>query len=801
MAKRLTVFQSNWLKEEQFSLWLKPDQLSTKNAMCSACNKTFAIDTMGRSALISHQTGKKHIERISTMSNSNLSSYFQKSITPNKAMQSASATKSEIIDTNNFVSSDNSTALLPCTSNSTSSRLLVPPEPYFNRADEILRAEVIWALFMMENHLPYNSCSDLSKTFFKMWPQNELIKSFSLGATKASYIVCHGIAPYVKELNFNFLRESDYFVACFDESLNKVTQSCQMDLHIRFWNKERGTVESRYFNSAFLGHPTAVNLLTAFKEVTTGVNLKKLVHVSMDGPAVNWRFLDLLERELVVGEDAADHKLLQVGSCGLHTVHNCFRTGIQKTKWPVEKILKAAYYLFKDSPARSFDFKQTNSERLTPKKFCPTRWIENLPVAERVVEMWSDLKSYIDSFNRRPVSKTPTSESFKVLKEAMGDVLILAKLEFFIYIAKVVNPFLVSFQTDAPMLPFLSEALFSVMKNLLKKFIKPDNFLQITQSVLKLVNTTLENDSFVELAKIDIGMVAERIIKEALLAKKVTEMNVNLFREECRTFLKEICIKMMKKSPLQYKLVRNIKFLDPRYCASVANSNAVCKLKEVMNLLVDTKWLSVRKCDEIVNQFELYLDTIIRPNIFEFNDDSRLDSFYYRHLGTSEQYSDLFSIVKQLLIISHGQAQVERGFSTNKQLLIENMKEHSFISQRLVCDFISSQGGALNVEIDKKLLQSVRCSSQRYKHHLEQQSAGMSTKRKLQTEEDHTYKKKRKIDLQTEINTLNLEIESLLDTISSTVDNPKKILVKLSALREASKIKSKELDSLNTNKT
>ncbi|GBO13838.1 hypothetical protein AVEN_181902-1 [Araneus ventricosus] len=47
-----------------------------------------------------------------------------------------------------------------------------------------------------------------------------------------------------------------------------------------------------------------------------------------------------------------------------------------------------------------------------------------------------------------------------------------------------------------------------------------------------------------------------------------------------------------------------------------------------------------------------------------------------------------------VLILSHGQASVERGFSVNRAIEVENLKDESYISQRLVYDYIKFCGGA-----------------------------------------------------------------------------------------------------------
>ena len=61
---------------------------------------------------------------------------------------------------------------------------------------------------------------------------------------------------------------------------------------------------------------------------------------------------------------------------------------------------------------------------------------------------------------------------------------------------------------------------------------------------------------------------------------------------------------------------------------------------------------------------------------FEFGED-RLDAFFYDVLNTQKTYENLWTTVKFLLTLSHGQAAVERGFSVNKEALAPNLKEDS----------------------------------------------------------------------------------------------------------------------------
>lgn len=73
----------------------------------------------------------------------------------------------------------------------------------------------------------------------------------------------------------------------------------------------------------------------------------------MDGPNVNLKLFDTLSGDL---EGEIGSKLLNIGSCGLHVMHNAFKAGSNTTTWDIEHTLNSFYWLFKDSPARRGDY-------------------------------------------------------------------------------------------------------------------------------------------------------------------------------------------------------------------------------------------------------------------------------------------------------------------------------------------------------------------------------------------------------------------------------------------------------------
>ena len=67
-----------------------------------------------------------------------------------------------------------------------------------------------------------------------MLPDSTIAQSLQLVADKTSYITNYGTASYFKGLLIDSPEKSDCFVVSFDESLNDVLQSCEMDSLLRY---------------------------------------------------------------------------------------------------------------------------------------------------------------------------------------------------------------------------------------------------------------------------------------------------------------------------------------------------------------------------------------------------------------------------------------------------------------------------------------------------------------------------------------------------------------------------------------
>ena len=102
----------------------------------------------------------------------------------------------------------------------------------FDRQSTI--AKIIWILKTVLSGHYMRSNDDLRKTFAAVFLQLKSLYNFNLACTKSMYVINHGHSPFFKSMLNDSLQKSNIHVFCFDESLSEVTQTCAMDMYIRY---------------------------------------------------------------------------------------------------------------------------------------------------------------------------------------------------------------------------------------------------------------------------------------------------------------------------------------------------------------------------------------------------------------------------------------------------------------------------------------------------------------------------------------------------------------------------------------
>ena len=75
------------------------------------------------------------------------------------------------------------------------------------------------------------------------------------------------------------------------------------------------------------------------------------------------------------------------------------------------------------------------------------------------------------------------------------------------------------------------------------------------------------------------------------------------------------------------------------------------------------------------------------PHCFAFFDPvkSEVNSVMHETFAGKDMYRKLWNVIRMLLVLSHGRATVERGFSINRQTEEVNLQSECFVAKRIMC--------------------------------------------------------------------------------------------------------------------
>lgn len=389
--------------------------------------------------------------------------------------------------------------------------------------------------------------------------------------------------------------------------------------------------------------------------------------------------------------------------------------------------------------------------------------MENVDPAERALELLPNLAAYCTAAKLKRVT-TPTCVSFTTVCNGLNDPLLKSKLHFFVYVSKIIEPFLKLYQTDRPMLPFLARDLKSLLKDLLE-------IICVSESLKNVAEVSLEGSNLLDPSQINIGHRAQQ---ESLLIK-ISQGQRYQFRKDIQKCVIAIVNKIREKSPLAKIIVQNAFCLSPRTMADASEDRKGKKcgiLKSAFKVVV--KHLSERNvidCDDVdttLRGYSKFLDRLCEGDFSDFKtfsykkEDSRVENLFFKCLSDDGDFAHLWRVIELLLLLSHGQASVERGFSTNKKCTDVNLSKESLRGRRLVTQAVKEAGSATKIVITPSLLTYASAARGKYRAILEEKKE----EEKKEKEQMEREQKKRKANealkpLQDKRHRLLVEAENL----------------------------------------
>lgn len=72
------------------------------------------------------------------------------------------------------------------------------------------------------------------------------------------------------------------------------------------------------------------------------------------------------------------------------------------------------------------------------------------------------------------LSKRPKKKNYKTITDVVKDNLIIGKLNFFSFVASILQPFLTKYQSDNLLVPFMYDGIVDLAKSLMRIIIKTE---------------------------------------------------------------------------------------------------------------------------------------------------------------------------------------------------------------------------------------------------------------------------------------------------------------------------------------
>lgn len=206
---------------------------------------------------------------------------------------------------------------------------------------------------------------------------------------------------------------------------------------------------------------------------------------------------------------------------------------------------------------------------------------------------------------------------------------------------------------------------------------------------------------------------------------------------------------------------------DPRYFIQHQDS-AIEKFELILKKFLEKKWLTATKCDILLQQYRVWLkeegDTDANACQSFDPKKERLDSFMHEKMGSREHLNELWEFTKMVLILSHGQSSIERGFSTNNKSVDDNMVKIILEAFRRVYDGLKQyQMDLADIPISKKMLETCRGARTRYQQHLDEE------KKKKAASQTEIQKQALKDEIKAEKGKKRL-LESSIDVLTKEAD-------------------------------
>ena len=232
----------------------------------------------------------------------------------------------------------------------------------------------------------------------------------------------------------------------------------------------------------------------------------------MDGQNVNKCF----QQKLKIDLKNQEKRLIDVGTCPLHTISNASLEGLKSLLCEVDLNAFAVnlHSFFKFSAKRITDFfeleKETELHAQKMIRHVVTRWISIQIVLVRILEQFKNIETYFlttlpsqKGFNYK--SGVGNSERYKNIKVVLLNKKLQSIMAAVSYFAQDFKIFILPLQAAKPMIPVLHHKFRRLLQGHFSKFLKEDALLKDNKliSIKKIPEINLSDEKKIKVMEVD----------------------------------------------------------------------------------------------------------------------------------------------------------------------------------------------------------------------------------------------------------------------------------------------------------
>lgn len=508
--------------------------------------------------------------------------------------------------------------------------------------DEVTRAELLFATFLVEHNLPIATADHSKQLFRAMFPDSAIAKKFSCARTKATLLI-QNLAVSTTNSIVSTLQKNVFSLATDGSSDTK--ENKLYPIVVTYFDELKGRNSTVLLSLAASSDNTGRGIFNALNDEfeKKGIPWSNCLSFACDNA---YTMIGSVKGVAAFIKNV--HPSVIVARCSCHLLHLAAKRATSKLPFDFEQLIVKIFFYLDKSSKRKKAFCQSqelcNVEPHQILKCISTRWLSLKLSIDRILEQWEPLVNFF-SHQLEKENSSQVQEIYNYIENPMIKLYCL----FLSSVLPVFTSVNESLQQETPQIHKLKRKYYSLLMDLASRFINPSAISDNTNDLKNVRVEKRKNQKHDD----DIVIGAKtRAFKDAL---ELTNEENSSFYESIREFYVAAYSYIIKKFPLTDEFLIHIESAD----ISIRKNARFSSIKYLSSLLN----YSDEELDKLESEFSLY-----QNEIFTFDENERIDAIWNEiSLIKSEngqlKYAVLSNLMKTVLTVPHSNAATERVFS------------------------------------------------------------------------------------------------------------------------------------------